>query len=114
MMKAVKQGAHELELSRVLGDDDVEDLDKDDKSKGDDDDKAAAPQTPDVVIQKDTSKGPAPEGLAFDQNRNESKTPINIDDKAEVNVIPGNLLSEQLGTDDDIGEIHLTEHSEQN
>jgi len=42
-MKAVKQGAHELELSRVLGDDEVEDLDKDDKSKGDDDDKAAAP-----------------------------------------------------------------------
>jgi len=44
-MKAVKQGAHELELSHVMGDDDneIEDLDKDDKSKDDDDVGAAAP-----------------------------------------------------------------------
>jgi hypothetical protein len=88
--------AKETEMKKIKGDDDdVEQLDKD-EPKGDDENQAAAPPTPEIVM-KDVSPA-APQ----------------MNGKEEVTVIPKPSAqhTEQLGTDASHSEIIHTEQSE--
>ena len=82
--KKGKDGEEGTEMKAIKGDDDeVEELDKDDKSKGDDDQAAAAPPTPDVIMKDNAPSGRDPEVAGH--VRTSTGAPLNeVDGKEEV------------------------------